>query len=232
VNPRRPRSAATADRRSTGNGDDPERIVAAERVLRAGLSELALSVSSDRIDALLALARLLERWAQRINLTGHRDLETIVARLVLDAAALTAALPETPALVDLGSGAGFPGLPLALLRPDCAVLLVESRERRHHFQRAAIRETGIANARALRGRAETLAPEPQPLVIAQAVAEPSKALRWMSSWANPGGWLALPLSESPPPISPPPDVRFERFSEYSVPCGGPRRTLWLGRRAG
>jgi 16S rRNA (guanine527-N7)-methyltransferase len=135
-----------------------------------------------------------------------------------------------PSLVDLGSGAGFPGLPLAVVRPSCRVLLVEAREKRHHFQRAAIRELSLSNVEALRGRAESLAPRPAAAVVAQAVAEPSRALLWMLPWVEIGGWLALPGGERAPQVELPPAVTRERLVEYVVPGGGPRRTLWLGRR--
>jgi 16S rRNA (guanine527-N7)-methyltransferase len=180
---------------------------------------------------LLRLAALLERWAQRINLSSHRDVESIAARLILDAVALARCLPPANGLVDLGSGAGFPGLPLAVLRPECAVLLVEAREKRHHFQRAAVRELGMGNVEALCGRAEQLEPQPRDLAIGQAMAKPEQALRWLTPWARIGGWLALPGGETPPRIEHDPEaVAFERVADYVVPCGGPRRTLWLGRR--
>ena len=153
-----------------------------------------------------------------------------MARLILDAAALSSCLPPAIGLVDLGSGAGFPGLPIAVLRPECKVLLVEAREKRHHFQKAAMRELGLQNVEALCGRAEQLEPQPRAIALGQAMAKPAQALRWMKPWAQVGGWLALPGGESPPQIEPEPDVVAEPAIAYSVPCRGPRRTLWLGRR--
>jgi 16S rRNA (guanine527-N7)-methyltransferase len=205
-------------------------MAAAEALLRAGLAELTLPATPEQIDALLQLAALLESWARRINLSSHRDVEAIVGRLILDAAALSRCLPPAVGLVDLGSGAGFPGLPIAVLRPECAVLLVEAREKRHHFQKAAVRALGLRNVEMLRGRAEDLAAQPRSLALGQAMAKPALALRWMKPWALVGGWLAIPGGESPPQIDPQSDVAAEAAVAYSVPCGGPRRTLWLGRR--
>jgi 16S rRNA (guanine527-N7)-methyltransferase len=165
-----------------------------------------------------------------MNLSGHRDIESITSRLILDAAALCAHLPRVARLVDLGSGAGFPGLPIAVLRPECALLLVEAREKRHHFQRAAVRELALGNVEPLSGRAEQIAPQPRPGVIAQAVADPEQALRWMLPWTEVGGFLALPGGERPPEIAIGPALALERVVSYTVPDGGPKRTLWLGRR--
>jgi 16S rRNA (guanine527-N7)-methyltransferase len=131
--------------------------------------------------------------------------------------------------VDLGTGAGFPGLPLAIVWPTCAVSLVEARERRHHFQRTAIREIGIPNATPLLGRAEDLDPTPHAVVVAQAMAEPTVALGWMRRWVGASGWLAIPRSAGADPFEPPPGVFHVETRAYRVPCGGPARELWIGR---
>jgi len=165
-----------------------------------------------------------------MNLTAHRDAEAVVRRLILDAVALDRELPKVSSMVDLGSGAGFPGLPIALLHPERKVTLVDSRERSHHFQRAVVRELGIGNTILRLGRAEELAPEPHALVTAQAMAPPRQAVIWMLPWAEQGGILALPLSAAQPPPESIEGVGAESVSSYAVPLGGPRRALWLGRK--
>jgi 16S rRNA (guanine527-N7)-methyltransferase len=199
-------------------------------ILDLGLHELGLDASEPQRHALFELARLVERWSARINLTGHRGLDAIVRRLVLDSAALVAQLPEIESLADIGAGAGFPGLPAAILRPRCRVTLVEARERRHHFQLAACRVLGLANAHPVRGRAEGIPPTPHAAVVAQALARPAAALALMVAWAAPGGMVILPCGADPPEISHP-RVDPERTVRYRVPCGGPARSLWIGRVA-
>ncbi len=199
-------------------------------LLDRGLDEIGLEVSEGQRSALLQLAELLEAWATHINLTAHRTREAIVHRLILDAAALSQCLPASQRIADLGSGAGFPGLPLAILHPESRLSLVEARERRHYFQRAVVRALGLSNVDTLRGRAEALQPTPHELVVAQALAQPSIALRWMLPWAAPEGTLAIPGAAPPPEVTPPPAVCCRDIVRYSVPCGGPARTVWLGRR--
>jgi 16S rRNA (guanine(527)-N(7))-methyltransferase RsmG len=165
-----------------------------------------------------------------MNLTAHGDADAVVRRLILDALALDRELPEVHAMVDLGSGAGFPGLPIALLHPERLVTLIDSRERRHHFQRAAARELGITNVILRLGRAEELPPEPHPLVMAQAMARPSQAVVWMLPWVEPGGLLAVPLSAAQSPPGRLEGVGEASVSHYVVPLGGPRRKLWLARK--
>jgi 16S rRNA (guanine527-N7)-methyltransferase len=198
-------------------------------LLASGLAELRLP--ADRAAPLAELSELVSRWAERINLTAHRSPDSVARRLVLDALALGRALPVTPpaTLVDLGSGAGFPGLPLAILWPSCSVTLVESRERKHHFQRTAIRALGLSNAQAVRGRAEDLDAKPHEIVVAQAMAGPTQVLEWMRRWVSPSGWLALAQSDPPATFAPPPGVRSASLRRYQVPLGGPHRSLWVGQ---
>jgi 16S rRNA (guanine527-N7)-methyltransferase len=198
--------------------------------LLQGLAELRLALGQDRVEALLQLAELVEDWGRRINLSGHRGVESITRRLVLEALALMREAPDFASLVDLGSGAGFPGLPIAILRPRVRITLVEARLKRHHFQRAVTRELGLGNVASLRGRAEELPPQPHAAVVAQAMARPSQALAWMLPWAEPGGLLLLPGSESGPQPGGG-GFRVEAVRRYQSPCGGPERTLWIGRRA-
>jgi 16S rRNA (guanine527-N7)-methyltransferase len=200
----------------------------APALLRSGLQELGRSLADGQFDRLLRLAALLERWGARLNLSGHRGPAAIVRGLLLESIALEGVLPEAPKLVDLGSGAGIPGLPVALLRPRTRVLLVEARRRRHHFQRAAIRELELGNAEARLGRAEDLAPEPSPAVLAQALARPDQALAWMLPWAEPGGLLLLPAAPTATPEARP-DLRLEGRLPYRAP-GGPPRVLLVARR--
>ena len=152
------------------------------------------------------LAERVAAWTRRVDLTSHETPEAVAGRLILDSAALLGAAPEFDSLADLGSGAGFPGLPIAILRPACRVTLVESRERRHHFQRAVIRELGLVNARALRGRAERLEPEPHAAAVAQATMAPAEALPLLLRWVEPGGLLLLPGGEVPPQLPEDPEV--------------------------
>jgi 16S rRNA (guanine527-N7)-methyltransferase len=210
---------------------EPDLPQSLESTIAAGLGALGLPIA--RSGALAELSRLVARWAERINLTAHRSPEGIARRLVLDALALGAVLPGLPpdTLADLGSGAGFPGLPLAILWPECQITMVDSRLRKNHFQRTAIRALDLPNARAVRGRAESLDATPHQIVVAQAMAQPAQVLEWMRRWATPDGWLVLPQSDPAPNIVAPAGVRFEAIRRYRVPLGGPARSVWLGRLA-
>jgi 16S rRNA (guanine527-N7)-methyltransferase len=197
-------------------------------VLQRGLEELGLRTDPGSLDRWQKLAVLLERWSERINLTGHRGGIAIAERLLLEAAALIQVLPAAGSVVDLGSGAGIPGIPLAICRPDCGVRLIESRERRHHFQRAAIRELDLDNATPLLGRAEVLEVQPSQGVIAQAIAQPEQAIDWMRRWMAPRGWIALATVPSAAGRLRHPDLVQEQVLRYAAPRG-PERAVWIAR---
>lgn len=124
---------------------------------------LGVVLSPQQARTLVALADLLQEAAWRINLTAIRDRPSILVKHHLDclaAAALVDPRDEGPA-VDVGSGAGFPGLPLAVARPALAVALVESVRKKAAFLERAVRELGLANAAVVNERAEALARDPR-----------------------------------------------------------------------
>ncbi len=206
---------------------------AVDSILGDGLAELGLARDRDRLGCLADLVMLLDHWRSRLNLTGHRSAEEIAARLVLDAAALTRALPELDTcrtLADLGSGAGFPGLPIAILFPRLEVCLVESRLKRHHFQREACRQLRLTQVTPLLGRSDAIEIRPSDLIIAQAMTSPQQALSLMAEWTHGTSLLVLPASDGADrPESP---AGFEPCTSrtYRIPNTDVTRRLWLSRR--
>jgi 16S rRNA (guanine527-N7)-methyltransferase len=148
---------------------------------------------------------------------------------VLDSLGLASLIPDVPSVVDLGSGAGFPGLPIALTRPACRVTLVESRVKRHHFQRAAIRELAIANADARLGRAEALEPTLHHVAVARAVGSLEELVPWLMRWLEPGGLALVPIRRgSEPPC--PQGASTLGVRSYRVPGDGAERWVWVGSK--
>jgi 16S rRNA (guanine(527)-N(7))-methyltransferase RsmG len=124
-------------------------------LLRARMRGI-VELSPAQIAALQAHYELLLRWNKTVNLTTITSLEEAVERHYCESLFLGAHLPAGGALrvVDVGSGAGFPGFPVAILRPECRVALVESHQRKAVFLREATRK--IANVRVLAKRAEDI----------------------------------------------------------------------------
>ena len=216
------------------NGDTRSQDeVAVFSLLDRGFEDLSIGITKSQLESLTALVALLHDWSGRINLTGHRSPEEIASRLVLDAAASANALPElstAESVADLGTGAGFPGLPIAILFPTVAVQLVDSREKRHHFRRAAIRQLGLGNVESVIGRAEILEPKLSDIVIAQAMTQPDEALALMDRWAAPGATLALPASEGADRPESLPEYAPIELREYLVPISNIQRKLWVAKK--
>lgn len=148
-----------------------------EAVLRANAARLGVDIDGEAVDRIGRFLGLLLEWNRRFHLTGERDPGRLLRRHVIDCAAPAPWLPATGPIVDIGTGAGFPGIVLACLRPDLQVVLVESRRRPTSFLREAIRGIPLANARALELRAEEAVREPAltggaVVVVARAVRLP------------------------------------------------------------
>ncbi|MFZ5586194.1 MAG: 16S rRNA (guanine(527)-N(7))-methyltransferase RsmG [Thermodesulfobacteriota bacterium] len=146
------------------------------------------------------LAAELLRWNQRINLTGFRTPDEVWVGLFLDALAL---LPHVQGatLLDIGSGAGFPGLVLGLARPELKVTLLEARAKRVSFQKHALRVLGLTNVHPVQGRAgdgpdAALAGTLFDTVTIKAVGDLPTSLALARPYLAPGGRILLPRGQA------------------------------------
>src|SRR3989475_6218063 len=127
------------------------------RLLHAAARELGVDVGHGAVDRLARFLDLLAVWNRRIHLTGARGLPSLVRNHAVDSLAPAAHMPRTGLVIDVGSGAGFPGIVLACLRPDLEMALIESRRRRASFLREAIRTLPLPAARVFEMRAQEAA---------------------------------------------------------------------------
>jgi 16S rRNA (guanine527-N7)-methyltransferase len=133
---------------------------------------------------------LILRWNARVNLTAIRDEEGILSRHFVESIACARALPfGIRTLLDFGSGAGFPGIPIALCRPEIAVTLAESQGKKAAFLSEAIRVLGNT-VKVHAQRAEVLT-VPFDCVTLRAVDRMEQAVQLAGRLVRPGGWLAL-----------------------------------------
>ncbi len=145
--------------------EDKIRQAIAERA-----SGLPSPVTNEQAAALAALLAELERWNKKVNLTAIRDPNEMVTGHVMDS---LAALPlvEGKHVLDVGTGAGFPGLPLAIVQPQRSFVLLDSNNKKVQFVRHAAGMLGLTNVEAVKARAEDFAPGYRfDTVIARAVA--------------------------------------------------------------
>jgi len=180
-----------------------------------GIAEL----TDAQAEALESHYDLMVRWNRTLNLTAIRDLPEIVERHYGESLFLAARLPAGPLrIVDVGSGAGFPGLPVAIYRPDCLVTLVESHQRKAVFLKEAARS--LSNVRVLARRAEQV-DEEFDLAISRAVSyhDLSASLKSLAPAA-----ALLGGAESPPD-----DMGFMWEPPIPLPWGE-QRYLRMGQR--
>jgi 16S rRNA (guanine527-N7)-methyltransferase len=168
--------------------------------LDRGLGELALPLPHEATERLLNYITLLEKWNRTYNLTAIRDPVEIVSHHLLDSLAVVAHLPTPPqaTLADVGSGAGLPGIPLAIACPHWQVTLNDSNQKKAAFLRQAAIDLQLANVQVHEGRVENWRPASRfAVVISRAFAEFAEFVSMCAHLAADDGVLAA-MTGAPP----------------------------------
>jgi 16S rRNA (guanine527-N7)-methyltransferase len=116
----------------------------ARDLLVRGTRDLGLNLAPEQIEQFLAYLDLLLKWNRKMNLTALRSPREIIIHHFLDSLLLLPYLPETENLLDLGSGAGFPGIPLKIARPGLTIDLVEATAKKASFLKEVVRRLGLS----------------------------------------------------------------------------------------
>jgi 16S rRNA (guanine527-N7)-methyltransferase len=152
--------------------------------IQRALREFKLEATAEQAVCIQRYIALLLRWNDKINLTAIREPLEILYRHFCESMYATVIVPlERGRLADVGSGGGFPGLPLKIICPDLEVFLVESNVKRATFLAEAIRELGLDGARVIVSRYEELSEEVAPLdiVCSRALGDFGSLLSWAGS---------------------------------------------------
>jgi 16S rRNA (guanine527-N7)-methyltransferase len=201
-------------------------------LLERGIAEMGLAVAEDSRTKLIEYLRLLEKWNQVYNLTAIRELRRAVSVHLLDSLAL---LPfVTPGrLLDVGSGAGLPGIPLAVARPELSVTLLDSSHKKAAFLNQAVSELGLKNAKVVCQRVETWQPEERfDYIVSRAFSEIAEFVASSHHLLAPKGVLGamkgiLPFEEIE---RLPPEFRLRQLQPLSIPFLEASRHLVLMER--
>jgi len=113
------------------------------RLLNEGAAELGLSLPGEQIMAFFQYLQELKAWGRRINLTSRHDDREVIVKDFLDSLTVQKYLFPGASLLDLGSGAGFPGVPLRIIRPDLKVVLLEATRKKVYFLKNLVRLLGL-----------------------------------------------------------------------------------------
>src|SRR5664279_3344709 len=135
-------------------------------------------------------AVLLE-WNKRVNLTGAKNLDDLLAEHVPDSFVAAKLIPENASVIDIGSGGGLPGIPLAILRADCRFKLVEPRGKRVAFLNTVVRTCGCRNANVMQARSEELAGGGYDVAMSRATFAPENWLELGRGLVGPCGQVLV-----------------------------------------
>ena len=162
----------------------PSSSVLSAKTIRRALGEFKLDVNDVQVFQIQRYMEVLLTWNEKINLTAIRDPLEILYRHFCESMYAAVAVPvENGRLADVGSGGGFPGLPLKIVRPDLQVFLVESNIKKATFLAEVVRDLGLTDSRVLVSRYEELGEELAPLdfVCSRALGESVAFLEWARS---------------------------------------------------
>jgi 16S rRNA (guanine527-N7)-methyltransferase len=155
-----------------------------KQAIEHAAKEFKLALNDFQVEQIQQYTRILWTWNDKVNLTAIRDPLEILYRHFCESMFGAALLPvENCRLADVGSGGGFPGIPLKIIRPDLQLFLVESNVKKATFLAEVIRELGLTDARVLVSRYEELGEEVAPLdvICSRALGDFANFLAWAAS---------------------------------------------------
>jgi 16S rRNA (guanine527-N7)-methyltransferase len=160
--------------------------------LQVMLTETKLIVPVEQQNKLIQLVELLVKWNKAYNLTSVRDPQQMLVKHIMDSIVVSPHL-QGKRLIDVGTGPGLPGLPLAILNPDKRFILLDSLGKRLRFIRQAVLELGLKNVEFVQSRVEEYQPEEKfDVVLSRAFASLEDMLFWCKHLPNETGhFLAL-----------------------------------------
>ncbi len=165
-------------------------LTVAKMQLAQGISEIALKINEEQQDRLLQYLLLMEKWNQVYNLTAVRELPRMVSAHLLDSLCVIPFLSGEE-ILDVGSGAGLPGIPFALAQPTWNVTLLDSNHKKAAFLRQAVTELSLNNASVVCERVDSWrAPREFDVIISRAFSDLGEFVSLTGRLLAPGGVLA------------------------------------------
>jgi 16S rRNA (guanine527-N7)-methyltransferase len=185
-----------------------------EVALRRGAQEiLGAPLTTEQASQFIKYLELLIKWQKVQRLVGSSKPASIVEDLLLDSLLFARVFPAPPrTIMDLGSGAGLPGIPLSIVLPEARVTLVEARQKRASFLSTAVRELGLHTASVMNSRAEALLPELErsfDAVVMRCAGPLVEALPLASRFVLPGGAV---VASGPPMPEPLPEGEWRKVA--------------------
>lgn len=202
--------------------------------IERGAAQMGVRIDPEQLRQLGRHVDLLLKWNKSINLTAITDPDEVLEKHVLDSLAVVPVLPSG-SLLDAGAGAGFPGIPVAIVRPDLEVALVDSVQKKVAFLKSVLAELRLPKVKAYAVRLEgNPSREELPRVhaaVARAFAAPADWLHLAQQYVLPGGvaiCMLGPADEIPDKVE---DLILKQELRYALPYSGAQRRLAIYKHA-
>ncbi len=209
-------------------------------ILRTGAEELGIALTVEQINSSFIYLAELKKWNRKINLTAITEDREMVIKHVLDSLSYLRGFTPAPGLrlLDMGSGAGFPALPLKIALPEIAVTLVESAKKKASFLRHIMRTLKLTDAEIIDKRTEELPGSLSgvfDVVTARAFADMGKALSSGVPFLKEGGIMVLsrgPEEAIAEPALAKAGVSLKKRIEQTLPHSDYKRAIWVFTKTG
>ncbi|MBI4826804.1 MAG: 16S rRNA (guanine(527)-N(7))-methyltransferase RsmG [Nitrospirae bacterium] len=206
----------------------------AEELLLKGIDELGLSCSKKQADDLLTLLSELKKWNKAYNLTSLKTYEDIIIKHFLDSLLYLKVFPDNVLkAADIGTGAGFPGIPIKIIRPDIEMTLVEPSRKKAAFLRNIVRVLGLNGVTVLQMRAEEMGGDFHnyfDVIVSRATFSIMDYINAASPYIRPGGVMIVskgPNYSEELKEHPESGKFIKDVKEFLLPHGGGIRNLIL-----
>ena len=160
--------------------------------LKQKLNEFNIEISDNQLEKFDKYMKFLLEWNEKINLTAIVEPDEVKIKHFLDSLTVLKYINDEDKVIDIGTGAGFPGIPLKIMKPDTKITLLDSLNKRINFLNIVIEELGLKNIEAIHGRAEEFARnklyrEKYDIAVSRAVANLSTLTEYMLPFVKVGG---------------------------------------------
>lgn len=162
------------------------------RHVKQKAQEIGYTLQEEQLEQFFIYKELLIEWNKKMNLTAIEQEEDIITKHFIDSLSIASYIPDTAKVIDIGTGAGFPGIPLKILKKDLSITLLDSLNKRITFLEEVIRNLSLENIQAVHARAEELAHkeeyrEQYDIAVSRAVAPMHTLLEYMLPYVKIGG---------------------------------------------
>jgi 16S rRNA (guanine527-N7)-methyltransferase len=210
-------------------------------LLKDGAGQLGVRLEDLKVASLLEYKRILLEWNEKMNLTAIEEEREFIIKHFIDSLSILPYLGDVRSLIDVGTGAGFPGIPLKIAQPSLEILLLDSLEKRVGFLKTVISELKLDGIRALHLRAEDAGKEPShrekyDAAVARAVAALPVLLEYCLPMVKRGGIFIAMKGSSREEIEASNKAlellggKIEEVKEFTLPCSEIKRSIIIVRK--